>query len=564
MSGSAVESGFRAGQEASFIIQSRDSNQFPVTEPLSGGDEYQVLVEIGGESVTLTMANGGLEYLGSGQYKVSYLQPTGTVAEATTVTWVVNYVSAANPTDPVVVSTLTSTVFPDTEELVMRPSNSVLYYSSTPESAVGTPASQVGTVDTVVAGGQISQSYYLFVQLRSEENLNMGTTDGATLTYKHSGFVTVSHTAVQGTGYFRLELRSDSVGDWNIFDIMVDGVVIVPPSFKWRVSSGGVDAARCTFEGSGAISAKAGVVSSFSIYANDRFNNPVPYSAFTGVPEFSAELVPDDPTQAISATVRPAAVGSNRYIAEYIAERTGMSELHVRFASGQVITPIGSVRTIQVSNGVFDVSSLTLTPSPSDFRSVFGPPVAGGEFSITIYAYDAFQNVYSAPTLNFEMTLEPKAALKSIGVLTQRFSSARGDVLNEYVLTFSAEKAGEYFGSILEKVNNILITGSTTYTAVFVGGTPTASRSVISGTGVDGGKANAGSPVSFVVSYFDRFDNPSMKWGDLSVLWDPTGDDLYVPLVSITVTPQFATQTISPPTDFFRVASTGTRFAEYT
>jgi hypothetical protein len=449
VSGSSLTAGMVVGESVDIILQARDSNGFVTTSPLPDGDTFRVEVTVGDASPTVLDATS----IGDGEYRVEYIYEGAPLSDQTITTWEVIYLSADGESVPV--ETFESTIYPSNFELVPDPSLSTLFLSSNPAADDGFPIREVlnGTED--VQGGKVGLPYYIFLQLKSKEGLDLQKVpEGTELTMKKSGDVEIKHDPVPDKGYYQITLETSAVGKWRIFDLAVNGTSIKVPSFVWHVGGGEVSSTNSYYAGPGSKTARAGLKSTFTIYAKDTFDNELNYDGIGEVPAFRVEVVPDLPSAAaVVPVIDPLRAGSNQYIVSYTPKQAGGTELHVYLGDDPLGTEI-----FEVGNGELSLDRLNIIPSAQVYQkgnSFF--PLCGTPSSFLIFTFDAYENTYTAPLLTFQLTMEPNAALKAQGVSSLVFPSMTRAMPGEYVIDFEVANAGEYSMSIVELVGGDII-----------------------------------------------------------------------------------------------------------
>lgn len=556
---SALENGLVETQVARILLQALDSSGARIMTELPPNYAFAVEATVNGVTTRLTEAAGTIVFLVDGAYSASYSYAGPALTATSELAWSVFLV--VDGVDQLV-GTRECLMYPLSmaADMTLAQANSALMLSSTPTASGGQ-----GTVDVVdgaldVRGGSPDGAFYLVLQLRSSLGLDMQEDLPAyAVTFSKSAAVTLSVTPLT-LGRYELMLTTTTLGDFNVFNIKVDGVAIKTPSFVWHVTQSTISLSTTTIGGAGMSMALAGELTSFTIFARDAFGNDVGYSALDGAPPFLVQLVPDDPTEAVYASVVGRQEGSNEFVATYVPTITGESDLRVSL-NGELLP--GAIPVVLVSNGPLAPERTTYSP---DLRGAgWGLLSAGVQYTLNVYAYDNLDNSHDSPPLRFELEFTPSTALASLGVTTTRFSSTAGSSPNEYSVQFSLQKAGSYTVvpfETLESVPELSVSGSDLIVLTVGGGEPDVALSVVSGAGANGGVASD-LETSFLVSYFDSDDNPTPAWGPDSPAFDTSDTDAYLPVVTISVTPTFGRRVVALPGPYRIEAVAGDSAAVY-
>jgi len=99
--------------------------------------------------------------------------------------------------------------------------------------------------------------------------------------------------------------------------------------------------------------------------------------------------------------VTPKEEGSNEYIVTYIATVAGFAE--VLLAVLGVPLPQLTTNNLLITNGAYDQTKTTFTPTQEAFMSIWGRPNAGRNYPLKIYVFDAFDNPHNSPPLSFRV-----------------------------------------------------------------------------------------------------------------------------------------------------------------
>jgi hypothetical protein len=528
--GTSITSGFIANQPITFAIELKDAGGFTYDRVLDPETRLLALVifklSSGDRQVAVT-----LTYMSAGMYIALATKPAD-INEAGDVTVVFRVTL-----DGVLVggAEKTSTMAPTTKVLVLDPSKSLLFYSSTPGVPGGANTMQIPTGTTL--SGKVDTALYFFVQLSSLEGIAMSTTPaGTTLGRAHNNEISLNVTALPGR--YEIGLSSTQVGSFSVFNLAVNDVPITVPSVTFAVVSFAIDNEKSQLSGPGLNRAVVNFPASFTFTAIDLFGNPVVYDPLVGLLPLTAQIISDNPgTQLVEGIVTPSINPANEYVITYMATSAGFAEIRIRLDGSDIFST-----NVLIENGAFDKTKTTYNPPADSALASWGRPTAGRPYPLNIFAFDTFDNPHNTPPLSFMLRMVPDLTLQSKGVTAREFDSVQGTALHEFQLVWTVQTAGVWSldTSLSSSDLTVPLTEFTITDLEVFGAEPSPQVSTFSGVGVSGGPA-ASTAVRFVVKYFDKFGNPTPKWGSQSLGFAASkGNDLFRPQVSIARIPFLA------------------------